>query len=470
MTCKILIEKTLFETRIATLQDDTLTDLILTTDATPSKVGAIYLGRVARFSDSMDAAFIDLGHGTDGVLFGSHTSPGKAAKKSSPITEKLTEGEKCLVQIIKDAKGDKGLQLSTFIELSEQFVILKPQASGITFSRKIKDEEFRSKVTQLITPLDGGYVIRSSALNHPTRILQEQALHLHRIWAGIATAIDKDSKPRRLLAATPEALMAAQTATGPDVKILTNDAQTYQQIKTALAAQSNTTIGLALQTAGTEPLFDQFQIEDQVSAASDMRLPLPRGGNITIEETEALCVIDVNSGATGKLAGLKSAARQINEEAARLALAQIRLRNISGIIIIDFIQMAGKDQNRALEELLKNLAKSDPCPVRIIGMTELGLMQLTRQRKSPPLSAAMTTPVSCGTDSVPQQYVATFIRDVQRFAATSKCTRLAIQTSRRLAPLLRTHQTHIESSLNLTINWTVSPALYGYNYRLDDDR
>jgi len=463
MSCRILIDCGLFETRIAAIQDDKLTDLIIEHDDAKSVIENIYLGRVTGFSDTMDGAFIDLGGNVSGLLLGRDIpSPDQS---NPPVRQKLHEGEKCVVQVIKDAKDGKAAQLSAFPELGKPDLIYKPVSKGAIFSRKFKDKEVRQEIRDALGSFSGGVTLRSRAMGKTPIFLSETLASLLLDWTDIQAQVKKNQAPRLLRAGRPAELTLAAEHISDNPTLVVNDPARYKDLTTVIKREGLMQISCSLWTK-SELLFDAHDIEGQIDDATAKRLPLPSGGNITIEETEALVVIDVNSGANDKTSGLKSVAFSTNEEAASLAAEQIRLRNLSGIIIIDFIHMPQKDDHRKIETILRHLTANDPSAVRVIGMTELGLMQLTRQRKRPPLSRLNASTLNCATGTVPRAIASKLSTDLQRFANSHKTRVISLAVSPDLAPLLKQSCANFENTLSVTLIWKIDLALRDFAFSL----
>ncbi|MBL4666402.1 MAG: ribonuclease E/G [Sneathiella sp.] len=463
MSCSILIDCGLFEKRIAVIQDDKLTDFIIEHEETKSVLENIYLGRISGFSDTMDGAFVDLGGKVSGLLLSRNIPASGLA--DAPARQKLHDGEKCIVQVIKDAKDGKAAQLSAYIELGNPDLIYKPLSNGIVFAKKFKDKTAKQDIRGAFGTFDGGATVRSRAITKSTSSLKYYFEALQSDWKAIQNDVQTSQTPRLLRSALPLELKLATEHMVDTPAIVTNDPTRYKELTSTIKTEKLTHATCALWTK-PDLLFDVYHIEQQIEDASSKRLPLPSGGNITIEETEALVVIDVNSGANDKSTGLQSVTFSTNAEGARLLAEQLRIRNLSGIIIIDFIQMSQKEEHRKIEAILRQETNNDPSAVRVIGMTELGLMQLTRQRKRPPLSAANNAAIMCGTDFVPRAAATQLMTDIQRYTNSNKTRQISLSVSPDLAPLLAHNQRSIENALSVNLKWEMNLALRGFEFNL----
>ena len=466
MTRQVLIDAGLFQTRIAWLTDEILTDISLYPAGYSSSIGEIYLGRLHAFADGLEAAFIDIGEKQDGFLLSSHTPKGNAVDTNAPLSQKLHEGQKLLVQVIKDKKHEKGLQLSAFIQLESQNLVFKPMGKGLSFSRQIKDAAFKDAVTRLLLEQlgenSGGITVRSSGISQSATQLQSEFRVLRDEWHDLQKLGANDQRPRCLRPSGPPELHALKKLSCKETQVIINDHQRFSRL---INSKLPVISGLEL---WAEPglLFDAFDVEAQLEEAQEMRTPLPSGGNITIEQTEALVVIDVNSGSLTANSGKKSVASLTNSEAAVQICRQIRLRNLSGIIIIDFIRDQDKGSVRALTDQLKQLTQNDPSPVRIIGMTELGLMQLTRQRKEASLSEALSATLTDTCARIPVQHAAALLRQLARYCRDQKMAILSLRTGKALIPLRQHYKAQMEAHLGIHIDWKEDASLSGLQYTL----
>ncbi|MEH6405478.1 MAG: ribonuclease E/G [Sneathiella sp.] len=469
MNRRVLIDVGLFETRIACLTDDILSDIFITPAGYASLVDEIYVGRVHAFAGDLDAAFIDLGLKKDGFLLSSHMPKGTASSNTSPIKQKLHEGEKILVQVIKDQKEEKGPQLSAFIQLASQNLVFKPMGSGLVFSRQIKDasfkEAFSKSIAEDIHDTAGGLTVRSSASSHSAQQLRDEFLGLRNRWIDLQKQMNSDTKPRCLIPSDPLEIQALKKYTDPTIEIITNDRHSFQMLSNP-SLQAETLKQKPQLWTGPGLLFDSYDVEAQIEEVQEVRNALPSGGNITIEQTEALVVIDVNSGSLVAKSGKKSVASLTNGEAVAQICRQLRLRNLSGIIIIDFIRDQDSGAVKALTDQLKNLTRDDPSSVRVIGMTELGLMQLTRRRKEAPLSEIMDTKLTDTCAHISATYAAALLRQASRYCKDYKTAIAPLTVSKALSPLLQHHKARMEGSLGIHIDWKEDASLMGLQYSL----
>lgn len=457
MTRQLFIDVGLFGTRAACVAQGRLTDLSLFPRHQVSKVSLIYLGRVHKIDEGLDAVFIDLGTAGDGFL----------KRKDIPprIFETLHEGQKIPVQVLKDPQSGKGLQVSAYLKLQGDHLIFSPGGESLTFSKKLKNEDARQQISAALRRHIGSnsVTVRTSAVNADINLLTQELKSLASNWRTIEQAMTDDKKPRSLQSPPLPSLMAARHYAGPKTEITINDTVSYQALK-----ETGRYPSVKLHTAAV-PLFDLVDLEEQISLAREHELSLPSGGWITIEKTEALTVIDVNSGSHDPVTAGESVANRANREAAILIACQIRLRNISGIIIVDFIALQGSDASKKLHQQLEKLVRDDPVAVRIVGMTELGLMQITRQRKEAPLSTSFNAPARADHPQISFGRATQLMSDLARDKAHNKQVKLTLRFGKGFTRFLEACRSEIEAyaGINLLLREEVDFA--AYEYRIDSD-
>ncbi|MFT6558461.1 ribonuclease E/G [Sneathiella sp.] len=445
MTATVLFDDNVPGLRAAVVDGETVKDLFIFPQGKNSEIGNVYLGRIATTSRELEAAFVDLGGTAHAFL----------KLRDIPSNIHLHEGLKLIVQVIKEAHDNKPKQISAFIRLEGQFSVFAPNGTTIAFAKQLNDPAFRDALILQAEEagVSGGITVRSAARNHPIDTTISEIVHLQEIWQAANKAARQEASPRLLFSGEPPECQIAKTAGGSDAHLITNSTRIYKNLKQIF---SEVTLW-----SHADLLFDHFNIESQIDDAREVRLPLPSGGSVTIEKTEALIAIDVNSGGTATSARqtAHTLALQTNKEAAALITAQLRLRNLAGIIIIDFIQMNDKQAIRTLTQDLKELCQTDPSPVRVIGMAELGLMQLTRQRKNADLQTLLSSPAD-QRQSTPSFFTATnLINDLMRFRHNEKSASLTIVCSPQIASYLALTKKEIEAHTALSVKWTEDPNL-----------
>lgn len=463
----LLIEESPFETRAAVLKGDHLLELQIERPGNISRVGDFYYGRVAKVIPDMDIAFIDLGTGDGGFL-----QLSDILTDAKNVNGAVHEGEKLLVQVIKDAKGDKGLQLGCRFALHGANLIYRPFGKGIVLSKNIKAPQERSRLGNLLDgrTQDCGLTVRTSAQYASDEELSAEVDAFITEWSEILKEWKAAKKPGSLGQVKTPLTNILKSLLTANMDVIVNNV-------TALNATKNY---VTRHTPGIQPqitlwdsqtsLFEEMNVESELETALQKTVPLPSGGNITIESTEAAIVIDVNSAGQTQATGSGSAALSTNLDAAKEICRQVRLRNLSGIIIIDFIQMNGKGETEQLTHTLQHALDKDHRPSRLIGMTELGLMQITRKRGRPALHETLTrTCLSCDGSGYVKNEI-TILNDVFRSLQNemrfSRQPTLNVEASEALASRLRSHQTLMEKELARPIVISTNAQLSGFDFKI----
>src|SRR5215510_4744907 len=399
VTEEILVNVTPQETRVAVIEQGVTQEVHVERASARGLVGNIYMGRVVRVLPGMQSAFIDIGGERAAFL---HVADIWANRHngdpSRPIERLLAEGQNLMVQVVKDPIGSKGARLSTQISIAGRFLVYLPQDSHIGISQRIEDEEerahLREKLQQLLPAEEkGGFIIRTMAEAASDRELSTDVEYLRKLWRGIqekaastgATALlyqDLDLAQRVLRDFVHE-----ETA-----RILVDSRETCARML-AFAAEFTPNVAERIQHyQGERPLFDLYGVEDEIEKSLAGRVDLKSGGYLIIDQTEALTTIDVN---TGGFVGGRSFDETIfktNLEASQVIARQLRVRNLGGIIIIDFIDMQTEDhKNAVLNEFRKALAR-DRTRMTVNGFTQLGLVEMTRKRTRESLAHVLCEP------------------------------------------------------------------------------
>ncbi len=380
------------ETRIALMEAGRLVEIAIERAALRDIVGNIYLGRVQRVVPSITAAFVDIGIGRDGFLplDGRRRNQAPDAAAGAP---RVTEGAAVLVQVDKAAQGDKGASLTLTPTLAGHALVFVPGGTGVNISRRIGDEAARARIAATVEgvvaqinaaghPAAGGFIVRTAAMDSDEDAFAAEARSLAASWEDIQ-ARAKLAEPPALVHAEPDLFNRVLRDFGGAIhRIKADDPAFIAQAKDHYHGAGAPMIE---HHTAEEPLFESSGVEEEIETALGPRVTLPGGGAIVIEATEALCAIDVNSARHGG-DNPDTTALEVNLEAAREIARQVRLRNIAGLIVIDFIHM--KDAEH-LDRVHRDLAAAfggDPALARLGGFTELGLVELARRRRGVPLA------------------------------------------------------------------------------------
>ena len=391
MTDALLISVDPGETRTALLRDGVLTEYAIERSDAASLVGNIYLGRVTRVVPAIDAAFVDCGLGRAGFLAGSDGPPG-----DGPLARRVHEGEVLTVQVNRDPVAEKGPRVTTRLSLAGRLVVLCPGTEGVAVSRRITDADERLRLTRGVEgaarAAQATIIVRTAAegcdirdLTDDLDILVENARDL-RAKAG---AMRAPARLRAELGPVERALRDRVSST--DGTIIVDDRTALNHARAFAADHCPDALDRLKSHSGPVPLFRAHDLEEQIAELFEPRIVLPSGGALIIEATEAMTVIDVDSaGHTLRSTSKSQETAAINIEAAREVARQIRLRDIGGPIVVDFIGMADDASRQQVVDTLTQAVQADPTPVRLTGMSAFGMVEMTRKRMRPSLADLLT--------------------------------------------------------------------------------
>jgi ribonuclease G len=381
---EVMISADAFETRAAILEDGRLAEIYIERREHRSIVGNIYLGRVKDVLPGMEAAFIDVGLPKNAFLYVEEVIMPEEESEPliSRIEQALSPGQKILVQVIKEPMGSKGARVTTELTLPGRYLVLLPYADFVGISRRLTEEARESlrSVAAELKPKGMGLIMRTAAQDAATEELQKDLAYLRDLWQSLQARISRSKPPMLIYQEVDLSLKVVRDIFSSDYRFLIVDSpEIYQRVTNFL---ENTNPALKERVRLHEeklPLFDKFNINEQISAALRRRVWLRSGGYITTEHTEALTAIDVN---TGKFIGKKSLEDTIfrtNLEAAEEIVHQIRLRDIGGIIVIDFIDMEREEHRQKVFSTFEKALKQDRTKTHVVEISSLGLIEMTRK-------------------------------------------------------------------------------------------
>ncbi|WP_084224457.1 Rne/Rng family ribonuclease [Stenoxybacter acetivorans] len=387
------------ELRVAIVDGQNLIDLDIETLGKEQRKGNIYKGIITRIEPSLEACFVDYGAGRHGFL------PFKEVSRSyfqdyeggrARIQDVLAEGMEVIVQVEKDERGNKGAALTTFISLAGRYLVLMPNnPRGGGVSRRIEGEErqeLKSAMSQLETPRGMSLIARTAGIGRSAEELQWDLNYLAQLWQAIEEAARQHSEPYLLFMESALLIRAIRDYFQPDIgEILIDNQEVYEQISEFMSYVMPAYIDRLRHYTDHTPLFSRFQIEHQIESAFSRSVPLPSGGAIVIDHTEALVSIDVNSARSTRGADIEDTAFKTNMEAAEEAARQMRLRDLGGLVVIDFIDMENAKNQRDVENTLRDALKQDRARVQTSKLSRFGLLELSRQRLKPSLGESSHT-------------------------------------------------------------------------------
>ncbi len=399
MTAEILINVTPQETRVAVMHLGIVQELHIERSGQRGLVGNIYFGKVCRVLPGMQSAFIDIGleraaflHVADIWEERQHNGDGR------PIEHILFEGQGILVQVIKDPIGTKGARLSTQITFAGRFLVYLPQDTHIGISQKIGDEAEREQLRQKLQHIvpngeGGGFIIRTMAEQAETSELQADVDYLRKLWADIQNRA-KTSPVKTLLHQDLNLALRVlrDFANDETVRILVDSRETHQKMQEFAEKYTQGVISKLQHYAAERPLFDLYAIETEIEKALARRVDLKSGGYLIMDQTEALTTIDVNTGGFVGARNFDDTIFKTNLEAAQTIARQLRLRNLGGMIIVDFIDMDNRDHQQEVFLEFKKALSRDPTRTSLHDFSPLGLIEMTRKRTRESLAHILCEP------------------------------------------------------------------------------
>jgi ribonuclease E len=391
------------EVRIAVIENGRLEELYHERLNEKKYLGNIYKGRVTNLEPAIQAAFVEIGIGRNGFL---HVSDVLPAYKDAPeipieglsvrhpdrrrlkIQEILRKGQEVLVQISKDAIGAKGPSLTTFVSVPGKYLVLMPGVSRHGISKRIEDgqerAELRDRLLKLDLPKGVGYIVRTAGHERPQADLEKDFQFLRKVWLEIAAKARQAAAPALVYAETDLVMRTMRDLFGLDVdEILIDDLGVLERAREFLLDVMPQAGRKLKHYSGSAPLFSRFGVEEEIEKIYNRRVPLKSGGHIVLEQTEALVAIDVNSGRYRSEEDLEATALKTNLEAAEEIARQLRLRDLGGVIINDFIDMESEANRRTVEQALRAALKRDRAKSWISRISRFGIIEMTRQRVRP---------------------------------------------------------------------------------------
>jgi ribonuclease G len=399
MNEEILINVTPQETRVAVIQQGVVQELHVERTSGRGLVGNICLGVVSRVLPGMQSAFIQIGldraaflHVADIWEYRQNSEPAK------PIERLLHEGERLLVQVIKDPIGTKGARLSTQISIAGRLLVYLPQECHIGISQRIEDEaeraHLRERLQQLLPAEEkGGFIIRTMAETASDKDMLSDIEYLRKIWNGIQEKAKTVTAPALLYQDLNLSLRVLRDIANDETdRILIDSRESYQNLHAFAQDYTLNVLERIQHYSGDRPLFDLYGIEEEMERALARRVPLKSGGYLIIDQTEALTTIDVNTGGFVGGRSFDDTIFKTNLEAAHVLARQLRLRNLGGIIIVDFIDMENDTHRESVLTEFKKALALDRTRVTVSGFTSLGLVEMTRKRTRESLAHTLCEP------------------------------------------------------------------------------
>jgi len=500
------------ECRIAIVEDGVLEELYIERTGQDSYVGNIYKGVVVNLEPSIQAAFVDFGVGRNGFLHisdvepqyfrqggyepdklpasgvpqrnsrrgGSDSAgstgqtgrtrtqrPGARPRFKPPIQDILRRGDEVLVQVIKEGIGTKGPTLSTYISIPGRYLVLMPPLGRIGVSRKIEDEAVRRRLRDIMLELNPprglGFIVRTAGADRTKRELSRDLAYLLRLWKVIVRRVKKLPAPVAIYEESDMIIRTIRDIFTADVDaIYVDEPHAYERAREFLQLVMPRYVNRLHLYEGKEPLFHKYGLEEEIARIHRRTVPLKGGGSIVIDQTEALVAIDVNSGSFRADDSAEETAYRMNLLAAREIARQIRLRDLGGVIVNDFIDMRREKHRRDVERALREAVKRDRARTKILRTSPFGLIEMTRQRVRPSLkrSVFVECPLCSGTGMVksPESMAIDVVRLLMLASQRQEITQVDVSVAEEVAHYLNNRKRHdlarMEESGQMTIQIT----------------
>ena len=408
MSEEILINVTPVETRVALVENGMLQEAYIERTSRKGIVGNIYKGKVVRVLPGMEAAFVDIGleraafiHASDVVPSQSNgDEPADIPKTVPDIRSLLREGQSLVVQVTKDPIGTKGARLTTQLSIPSRYLVFMPGVSHVGISQRIEDDTERARLKTLVEEaaaedpdVQGGYIIRTAAEAASPEDLIGDMAYLHRLSQSIHERIARVQAPAVVYQDLPLFIRTIRDLIRPQTeKVRIDSRESHQRVMEFVEEFVTEFADKVEYYPGERPIFDLYSVEDEIQKALSRKVQLKSGGYVIIDQTEAMTTIDINTGAFVGHRNLEETIFKTNLEAARAISRQLRLRNLGGIIIIDFIDMEDPEHQRQVPRMREKRVGRVHAKTKITGVSELGLVEMTRKRTTESLGQVLCEP------------------------------------------------------------------------------
>ncbi|TLX21622.1 ribonuclease G [Thermomonas fusca] len=471
MSEELLVNVTPRETRVAVVENGMLQELHIERGSQRGVVGNIYKGKVQRVMPGMQAAFVDIGleraaflHANDifrsaplDAVAGDDAPAAPPPQMQIPIADLLRDGAEVVVQVVKDPIGSKGARLTTQISIPSRYLVLLPRSKVVGISARIEDEAERARLKTLMAELTAGgaghgYIVRTNAEGQPAEALAEDIAYLGRVWELIERNAAEAKVGSRVYEDLSLPLRAVRDLIRRDVdKVKVDSRETCERLREFAARYMPALADKVEHYTGARPVFDMYGVEDEIQHALEKEVPLKSGGYLVIDQTEAMTTVDVNTGSFLGQRNLEETVYRTNLEAAQAVARQLRLRNLGGIIIIDFIDMHDAEHRRQVLRTLEKSLVKDHAKTTVYDFSPLGLVEMTRKRTVESLERQLCEPChECGgrgmlktAETVTYEIFREIVRAVRQFdaarllviASPSVVTRITDEESNAVAEL-----------------------------------
>ncbi len=511
MSAELLINVTPRETRVAVVENGVLHELFIERSSSRGLVGSIFQGRVSRVLPGMQAAFIDIGldraaflHANDIVTETPNASnqaennaidervgrepPGNGRRSEESISGLVRGGQTMLVQVTKDPIGSKGARLTTHISIPSCYLVYLPNAAGVGVSQRIEDENERERLRDLVRAQSndnpdkggadaqtgqGGFIVRTAAEGLDEPKLRADILFLHRLWKSTQARIEASSGVSLVRRDLPLVIRTMRELVGTEIERVRIDSrETYRNVREFTDQFIPEMAPRIEHYPGERPIFDLYGVEDEIQKALERKVQLKSGGHLVFDQTEAMTTIDVNTGAYVGHRNLEETIFKTNLEAAQAIARQLRLRNLGGIIIIDFIDMDSDEHKRQVIRALEKSLVREATKTQISEVSSLGLVQMTRKRTRESLEHVLCQPCpTCagkGSVKTPETVCYEIFREILREARQFDADKLLVLAAQEVIDRLIDEESatfaELETFIGKPIKLQAEPLYTQENY------
>jgi len=502
------------ECRIAIIEDGVLEELYIERASQDNYAGNIYKGRIVNLEPSIQAAFVDFGVGRNGFLHISDVEPqyfrqggfdpeqairgdddddefgdqprrrrprtGGRPRVKPPIQEVFRRGDEVLVQVIKEGIGTKGPTLSTYISIPGRYLVLMPALGRVGVSRKIEDDEVRRRMRETLLELNPpkglGFIVRTAGQERSRKELSRDMAYLLRLWKVIVRRLKKCPAPADIYEESDMIIRTIRDIFSSDVDAIYVDQQAaYERAKEFLQLVMPRFVHRLHFYDGKEPLFHKYRLEQEIGLIHKREVPLREGGSIVIDPTEALVAIDVNSGNFRADDNAEETTYRLNICAAKEIARQLRLRDLGGVIVNDFIDMRRERHRRSVEKVLRDAMRRDRARTKILRTSPFGLVEMTRQRIRPSLKKSVYVDCPCcggrGVVKTAESMSIEVIRMLMLASQQPNVARVTVRVNDEVASYLnnkkRKEITQLEDEVGMNVQILGSEGLWPEHLELD---
>ncbi len=497
------------EVRIAIVEDSQLEELYIERASQDNWVGNIYKGKIVNLEPSIQAAFVDFGVGRNGFLHISDVEPsyfrqggydmngmaenddeddrparrptrGGRPRVKPPIQQVFRRGDEVVVQVIKEGIGTKGPTLSTYVSIPGRYLVLMPALGRVGVSRKIEDADVRSRLRETMLELNPpkglGFIVRTAGSERTRKELSRDMAYLLRLWKVLVRRIGKEESPGEIYEESDMIIRTIRDIVTADIDTIYIDQEAaYERAKEFLQLVMPRHVNRLQLYQGKEPLFHKYRIDEEIGNIHKRSVPLKQGGSIVIDQTEALVAIDVNSGSFRTDSNAEESAYKLNVQAAKEIARQLRLRDLGGVIVNDFIDMRREKHRRGVEHTLRDAMKRDRARTKILRTSPFGLVEMTRQRVRPSLKRSVYEDCPCckgrAVVKTAESMAIEVVRMLMLASQQNACTRITVRVNDKVAAYLNNKKRReimsLEEDGKMTVQILGSEGLFPEHLELD---